>query len=150
MLVFVVCFCISCLFRVRVCVTSIHYVNIVYTHFHKAILTVEMAILIGIEFHQFSIKPYRRSPKFLDTQYVCCNHPKIQTKRSLRNLFKRCRWNGKQCRPRSDCSSRSSLIWLCTVCQSLWHYYLCNEPHCELTCQCFRPGLTQLGLYSHR
>ena len=23
------------------------------------------------------------SPKFLDTQNVCCNHPKIQTKRSF-------------------------------------------------------------------
>ena len=29
--------------------------------------------------------------------------------------FERCRRNGKQCRPWSDCSSRSSLIWVCTV-----------------------------------
>ena len=28
-----------------------------------------------------------------------------------------CTWrNGKQCRPWSDCSFRSSLIWVCTVC----------------------------------
>ena len=26
------------------------------------------------------------------------------------------KWNGKQCRPWSDCSSGSSLIWVCTVC----------------------------------
>ena len=32
---------------------------------------------------------------------------------------KSCRWNGRQCRPWSDCSSRSSLIWVCTVCQDL-------------------------------
>ena len=25
-------------------------------------------------------------------------------------------WNGKQCRPWSDCSFRSSLVWVCTVC----------------------------------
>ena len=29
---------------------------------------------------------------------------------------KRCRRNGKQCRPWSVCSFRSSLIWVCTVC----------------------------------
>ena len=28
-------------------------------------------------------------------------------------------WNSKQCRPRSDCSMRSSLIWVCTVCSDL-------------------------------
>ena len=32
---------------------------------------------------------------------------------------KRCRLNGKQCRPWSDCSSRSSLIWVYTVCLGL-------------------------------
>ena len=35
---------------------------------------------------------------------------------------KRCRRNGKQCRPWSDCSSRSSLIWVCTVCPDLYFY----------------------------
>ena len=30
----------------------------------------------------------------------------------LKNTY----WNGKQCRPWSDCSFRSSLIWVCTVC----------------------------------
>ena len=29
------------------------------------------------------------------------------------------RWNGEQCRPRSDCSLGSSLIRVCTVCQVL-------------------------------
>ena len=32
------------------------------------------------------------------------------------NASKRCRWNGKQCRPWSDCSSRSSLIGAWNVC----------------------------------
>ena len=35
------------------------------------------------------------------------------------NESKRCRWNGEQCRPWSDCSSRSSLIWVYTVCPGL-------------------------------
>ena len=30
-----------------------------------------------------------------------------------------CNWNSKQCRPWSDCSSRSSLIRACTVCPDL-------------------------------
>ena len=32
------------------------------------------------------------------------------------NASKRCRRNGKQCRPWLDCSSSSSLIWVYTVC----------------------------------
>ena len=36
-----------------------------------------------------------------------------------RNESKRCRWNCEQCRPWSDCSSRSSLIWVYTVCPGL-------------------------------
>ena len=35
------------------------------------------------------------------------------------NESKRCRRNGKQCRPWSDFSSRSSLIWVCTVCPGI-------------------------------
>ena len=35
------------------------------------------------------------------------------------NESKRCRRNSKQCRPWSDCSSRSSLIWVCTVCPGI-------------------------------
>ena len=39
---------------------------------------------------------------------------------------------GKQCRPRSDCSSRSSLIRVYTVCHSVcivWTHYSMVEPH---------------------
>ena len=39
---------------------------------------------------------------------------------------------GKQCRPRSDCSSRSSLIRVYTVCHSIciiWIHYSMIEPH---------------------
>ena len=35
------------------------------------------------------------------------------------NAPKRCSRNCKQCRPWSECSSRSSLIWVCTVCPDL-------------------------------
>ena len=34
-------------------------------------------------------------------------------------MFKRCKQNNKQRRPWSDCSLRSSLIWVCTVCSDL-------------------------------
>ena len=34
-------------------------------------------------------------------------------------MFKRFRQNNKQSRPWSDCSLRSSLIWVCTVCSDL-------------------------------
>ena len=35
------------------------------------------------------------------------------------NASQRCRLNSKHCRSRSDCSMRSSLIWVCTVCSVL-------------------------------
>ena len=41
---------------------------------------------------------YRKNPNDLDTQTICCNHPKIWANS---NTSKRCRWNCKQCRPRS-------------------------------------------------
>ena len=49
---------------------------------------------------------------------VCVMYLKL--KQMGRKLSKRCRWNGKQCRPWSDCSSRSSLIWVYTVCQGFF------------------------------
>ena len=39
----------------------------------------------------------------------------------------------KQCRPRSNCSTRSSLIWVYTVCHSVcnfWTHYSMVKPHC--------------------
>ena len=64
---------------------------------------------------------YRKFPKYSDTQKICCNHSKIWTVWLYhRVMSKRCSLKGKQCRPRSDCSSsRSSLIWVCTVCSDL-------------------------------
>ena len=64
---------------------------------------------------------YRKFPKYSDTQKICCKHPKSLTRwRFLKsNSSKRCRGNCKQCRPWSDCSSRSSLIWVCIVCPNL-------------------------------
>ena len=56
---------------------------------------------------------YHKIPKFSDTQNIWSNPPKFE------HVSKRCRWNGKQCSPWSDCSFRSSLIWVCTVCSDL-------------------------------
>ena len=66
-------------------------------------------------------REYRKNPKNLDTRKICCNFPKILTMwlYPLSNGSKRCRWNSKQCRLWSDCSSRSSLIWVYTVCPDL-------------------------------
>ena len=52
---------------------------------------------------------------------ICCNYPKIWTWWLYCTVMrpKRCRWNGKQCRHTSDCSTRSSLIWVYTVCPAL-------------------------------
>ena len=65
---------------------------------------------------------YRKFPKYSDTQNICCNYPKSWT----RWHFLRCRGNCKQCRPWSDCSSRSSLIWVCSVCPDLSVWKLRN------------------------
>ena len=65
---------------------------------------------------------YRKVPKFWDARNLCCNLPKIETKRPnlKRILSKWCKWNSNQWRPWSDCSwRRSSLIWVCTVCPDL-------------------------------
>ena len=74
-------------------------------------------ISILLNFRKCSFTHSRKTPKNSDTQNVCCNHHKILP---LSNTSKRCRQNGKQCRPWSDCSSRSSLIWVYTVCSGLW------------------------------
>ena len=50
--------------------------------------------------------------KFSNTRKLCCELPKIQTKRPNHRIFcqnRRWKWNSKQWRPWSDCSSRSSL-----------------------------------------
>ena len=39
---------------------------------------------------------------------------------TFNNVSKRCRWNCKQCNPRSDSSSRISLIWICIACFNLY------------------------------
>ena len=50
----------------------------------------------------------------------CCNYPKIWTMWFYSsNASKRYRQHSKQCRPWSDCSSRSSLIWVYTLCPDL-------------------------------
>ena len=62
---------------------------------------------------------YHKFPKYSDTQKICCNHSKIWTMWLYQsNESKQCRQNGIQCRPWSDCSSRS-LIWVCTVCPGI-------------------------------
>ena len=65
-------------------------------------------------------KDYCKNPKNLETRKNCCNYSKIWTIVLLQsNASKRRRRNCKQCRPWSDCSSRSSLIWVCAVCPDL-------------------------------
>ena len=76
-------------------------------------------IAIGMSVSIMSL--FRKVPKFSDARKLCCYLPKIQTESPNLRVFcqKRCKWNSKQWRPRSDCSSRSSLIWVCTVCPDL-------------------------------
>ena len=64
---------------------------------------------------------YRKNPKISDTRKFAVIILKVeQGGFTLRvNVSKGCRGNCKQCRPWSDCSSRSSLIWVCTVCPGL-------------------------------
>ena len=76
-----------------------------------------------------SIKSVHRlyTVKFLNFGHlkICCNHPKSWTRWLflrviiMSNASKRCRGNCIQCRPWSNCSYRSSLIWVCTVCPDL-------------------------------
>ena len=97
----------------------------------------------------------------------------------LRNVSKRCRRNSKQYRPRSDCSSRSSLIWVYIVCPGLsvpklriitvlpggWtdivclgclHLHLCHSfvlfwhTYCRMTCRMRASGTTRNGLFWER
>ena len=68
---------------------------------------------------------YRKFPKYSDTWKICCNHSKINHSKIWtmwlchRNESKRCRWNGKQCRPWSDCSSGSALFAQTCVSENL-------------------------------
>ena len=74
---------------------------------------------------------YRKFPKYSDTQKICCNHSKIWTMWFYHRVMSPRDADGMansadpdqtappQCRPWSDCSSRSSLIWVCTVCPDL-------------------------------
>ena len=60
-------------------------------------------------------KKYRKNPKISDTQKVCCNHPKIWT----RWLYHRVMHPKDAARIANSVDSRSSLIWVCTVCPDL-------------------------------
>ena len=40
-----------------------------------------------------------------------------------------CLYSGTQCRPSSDCSSRSSLVWVCPVCQGTLQYIVICHFH---------------------
>ena len=65
---------------------------------------------------------YRKKPKNLNTRKICCIYPKSWTVWFCDRVM--CPKNAdgmekKQYRPWSDCSSRSSLIWVYTVCLDL-------------------------------
>ena len=67
---------------------------------------------------------YRKGPKFWDATNLCCYLPKIQTKKPNLTAFCQNDANGLANSEDPDqtalnCSSRSSLIWICTVCSDL-------------------------------
>ena len=63
---------------------------------------------------------YRKVPKFSDARRLCCNLPKIQTKRPNLRVFHQKDANGIANIENSDQTApRSSLIWVCTVCRKL-------------------------------
>ena len=76
---------------------------------------------------------YRKVPKFSGTRILCCNLPKIQEERPNLRVFLRKGANGIA---NSDRSSRSSLIWVCTVCpdlsvRKLWIITVCLQQRCR-------------------
>ena len=63
---------------------------------------------------------YRKIPKNSNTGKFAVIVLKFeQSGFTVQYCVKRCWRNGKQCRPWSDCSSRSCLIWVYTVCSDL-------------------------------
>ena len=65
---------------------------------------------------------YCKVPKFLDTRNLCCNLPKIQTKRSNLRVF--CQKDANVIANSEDPDQTaplgaSSLIWVCTVCPDI-------------------------------
>ena len=66
---------------------------------------------------------YRKIPKYTDTQKIAVINLKFeQCGCTVESII--CRQNGKQYRPWSDCSFRSSLIWVYTVCPGLYVWKL--------------------------
>ena len=61
---------------------------------------------------------YCKVPKFLDARKLCCNLSKIQTKRPNHGVFCQKDANGiaNSVDPDQTAPTRSSLIWVCTVC----------------------------------
>ena len=61
---------------------------------------------------------YRKVPRFLDARKLCCNLSKIQTKRPNNGVFRQKDANGiaNSVDPDQTAPTRSSLIWVCTVC----------------------------------
>ena len=101
---------------------------------------------------------YRKTRKNLDIWKNCCNYPKTGTIILLQsNGFKRCRLVSKQSRPWSD-SSRSSLIWVYTVCldlsvENLWSLWCpnrnCNSPSEWLSFRHFTSKLSRSRVLLH-
>ena len=69
---------------------------------------------------------YRKVPYFSDARKLCCNLPKIQTKRPNFSVFCQKDANGianseypdhQTALLGAECSSMGSLIWVCTVCK---------------------------------
>ena len=71
------------------------------SHFHLS-----NTVIHNVKFLNF------QTPENFAVNYLKFNH----RGQILENLSQRCKWNSKHWRPWSDCSSRSSLLWVCNVC----------------------------------
>ena len=82
-------------------------------------------MVLSVAYYWCQFQCYCKVPKFSDARKLCCKLSKIQTKRFYRGVIPRKDVNKKansedpdQTAPRGAVS-RSSLIWVCTVCPDL-------------------------------
>ena len=82
---------------------------------------------------------YRKFPKYSDTQKMCCNHSKIWTMWLYHRVMSPNDADGMANSVDPD-QTRSSLIWVCTVCpgRSVWklriitvHHYCASRPQLQ-------------------
>ena len=77
---------------------------------------------------------YRNDPKFSDTQKICCNHFKVWTMWLYHRVMSS---NDADGMANSADSSRSSLIWVCTVCPAYLSKNLGSLRYAQNKCSIF-------------